>query len=307
MNTTTTTVTTNAYGTTTTQTTVKTTLPNIYNDKGCSGSGKCKGFSVYVPCIADLYGGLRYCQDMFILGKDGQPLDTSRLEYFTMTINNEYDCPVMVKSTDDGSITFEQKKYDGTLFKITPKNFRDYEDDDAFFEVYNTTIMDSSLEVCPDDYDAIIIGRDDTFCKQSGHILFNPFEYYADLAIKITPADDKTADCICELNGMPQSIIPGESTPLMNIMDSCKGAVLKIASMDSYYESTVAEIKEILITCTKGITDQGKIRVCYTGDELNKILPTALHAVFKLKFWETDAEEQGAEYAIPCTSIAVLH
>lgn len=309
--TTTTTVTSNGYGTTTTVQTVKTVLPNVYNDKGCVGTSKCKGFSVYVPCIPDLYGGLRYCQDIFILGKDGQPLDTSRLDYLDITFNNEYDCPVMFMTTQggvrsDGLITFLQKKYDGKLFDITPKNFWEHYDDNTFFEIHNTTVTNSDSELCPDDYDAIVIGKDDGECTQFGYILFNPIKYTSDLAVKITPVEGKEADCVCEVNGMPNATIIGQTTPLIDIIDKGE-AVLKITSLTPYNESSVAEISRIEITCTKGITDQGKVRICYIGEKLAEIPKTALYAVFRLKFLETDAEEMGAEYVIPCTNIAMLH
>lgn len=298
---TTTTITSSAYGTTTSTTTTTTVVPNIYNDKGCgSGTPSCGEYSAYVKCMQDLYAGVGACQEIYILDSNGQPVDIDRIDRIDMTLSNEFECVVM--STGNAiSIESLQSSYDGTLFELNPDNFWDNED--KYFETHNVRVADNDPElICPDDEKAIILGKEENGETLHGHIIFNPFPYTGALYLKIMSNENNEGSCICMLNGLPQIVTLNAKNNVINILDNCDASVLTIMSLNSLYSPSVLKVNSITVSCTKGVTNKGLVKICYDGSKIPEIAGR-LTAEIMLKFNDSDVEA-GATKIIKCVPMA---
>jgi len=298
---TTTTTISSAYGTMTSTTTTTTVVPNIYNDKGCGGgTPSCGEYSAYVKCMQDLYAGVGACQEIYILDSDGQPVDIDRIDRIDMTLSNEFECVVM--STGNAiSIESLQTSYDGPLFELNPDNFWDNED--KYFETHNVRVADNDPElICPDDEKAIIFGKEEDGDVFHGHIIFNPFTYTGALYLKIMSNENNEGSCICMLNGLPQIVTLNAKNSIINILDNCDASVLNIMSLNSLYRPSVLKVNSITVSCTKGVTNKGLVRICYDGSKIPEIAGR-LTAEIMLKFNDSDVEA-GATKIIKCVPMA---
>lgn len=301
MQTTTTTIISNGYTTTTTQTVVK---PDIYNDKGCNSNRNCKTYSAVADCILDLYNGINTCQNVYLFDKDGQLLDTDRLEYVNISLSNEHECVVMDTTSSDGGlyVSFLQETYDGELFEITPDNYYDmYE---KFFDTFNVSIYNTSGSVCPDPENAIVLGNiEGETCVTFGQIIFNPISYMKNLYIEVNSAENNVGYCTCFVNGIPQNIEFNNKTEIINVLDDCDTAVVSVSSFGPEFIQTITSIEKIKFYTTKGFKNKGMIKLCYDGNFIPKI-PGALTATIILKFKDSDKEEKGALHVISCVPVA---
>ena len=305
MATTTTTVST-GYGTSTTTTTTTVVRPDIYNDKGCStGPQSCGNYSAVVKCLADLYAGIDFCQNVYILDPDGNPVDINRIDKIDIAVSNEFGCVVM--TSDDGiSVSSSQSTYYGDLFTITPDDFWDKER--LYFDWHNIRVRDNDSNLdCPDCEKSIVLGyggdETESACPEHGYIIFNPMYHSGDLYVELTPSESNEGHCIGTINGIPIDIKFGEKMPFVNVLKGTEESVISIMSYTANNEPNVAKLDMIKISCDKGYRNKGMISICYDGSSIPAVTGR-LTAEIMLKFNEYDETEQGATKIINCVPLA---
>lgn len=303
MTTNSTTYTTSSYSssgiTTTTTTVVK---PNIYNDMGCDADHSCGvSYTIIPKCVVDLYHGIETCQIVYVLDKNGQPLDLDRLDKIDIKLFNEFDCEVL--NYGYGMyIESLQTTFSGNIVDITPDNF--YDLTDKFFDLYNVKVTnDDPNLICPDDSKAIILGDSNDDIVTFGQIIFNPITYNGDLYVELKSNKDNVGEAICLVNGLPQMITLDKKNRLINILDTSKEANLSIMSVNSEFTQTILMLDEIKLYCTKGFKDKGTIKICYNAAKIPKV-PGRLVAEVILTFSDLDEEEKGASHVISCIHLA---
>ncbi len=295
-----TTTTTTSYGTTTTTTTV-TVKPSIYNDLGCSnGPSSCTGYGAWTNCLVDLYRGIDTNQVLYLLDKDGKPMDLDRIDKIDIMLYNEFGCASM--SIGHGlSVESMQTTHTGNIFDINPDNF--YKMKKLYFDLYNVRVTDNNPEfICPDDSKAIILGETNDDCITFGQIIFNPIIYNGDIYIEAKPHENNVGSAICMVNGLPQKITLGKKNRLINILDDSKDANLSIMSLNSDFEQTILMLDSISVSCTTGYTNKGMLKIFYSGSKIPKI-PGRLTAEIIVTFNEDDEIEKGSTQVIGCVPL----
>ena len=293
---------------------VRTVVPNPYNDGGCYGKQRCKGYYIGVPCLADIYQGVTACQELYLMDGSGNPVDLSRLDYIAMNIFNEYECKILTFSSlgdvqSDGRILFMQGEGERELFRLTPSNFNDRED--LYFVLNNVSVLDSGSDsICPSDTSAIVVGNYGEDCGseltyEAGFVLFNPIDFDGNAYIKVMAEEYNEGECIVRFNGMPHPIAFGEKVSLFNFTESNVG-VLELASYDINGNPSMVRLSEIVFGDDSDKTDIGKFKICYDGNLTSDMIPSFLTATVDLKFKDTDPIEHGAAHVITCVGLGTL-
>lgn len=284
-------------------TTTQTTTNTVY-DKGCGSTPNCSTYNAWTSCIVDLYRGVSTNQIIYLLDKNGKPIDLDRIDKVDVMLYNEYGCAVM--SVGHGlSIEGMQTTYMGDLFKITPDNFQEM--GNKYFDLYNVRVTNDDPElICPDDSKAIILGTVADDEVQFGQIIFNPISYNGDLYLKVEPNEENTGECICKVNGLPERIQLDENNKLINVLDESKDVLITLASFDADFNQTILMLDSISLSCTTGFTDKGMLKIYYSGNRIPKIAGR-LTAEIIITFNDEDDEEKGATKIISCFPMANVH
>lgn len=271
---------------------VKTTAPfqNPYTSGGCSGLTGCADYSAVVKCLVEIYQGIRSCQTIYLVDKDGSLLDTDRLEYIDITLTNEYGCSVYWFSTrgleDYNPIEILQTKINGEVLHLTPDNL--LEQRDVFFDMKNIGIVENMIR----------FGGDGTL----GEMTTVPLEYNDELVIKTSSRENKVLNLVVKVNGSPNPVRVGEDTKLITLSTGSE-AIFDILGCDSNGNVEEVNLDELTIETPALVKDKGAIRICFESYETSHLIPSALNAVITMKFKDDDLAEGGSTHVISCVPI----
>lgn len=254
-----------------------------YASSGCSGQSECGGYSAVMSCLVQIYQGVRTCGTMLLLDKDGNPLDTDRLESVDVTLMNEYGCAVYwFSSTGEeeyNPVTFIQTRVGGEIVAC-------YEYAEFARLVNDETTFIDNCELVEDSSESplLVIGANDGY----GSIILSDITSEGEVYLEMDCGDHDSP--FVKWDGLPRGKI-GERTLLENIC-GCESHVLEFYGRGA--------IKSFELSGDIAVVNKGKILLCIEGYESSRMMPANLSAYITLKFKDDDAEEQGAVHIVDC-------
>lgn len=264
---------------------------NPYTSPGCSGENYCGDYGAVAKCLVDVYQGIRACQTIYLLDKDGTPLDLDGVEWIDVTIMNEYGCSVYWFSTRDmefyNPVEILQRKIDGVLLDVTASDW-EYVRTKHVFDAVNVSVSGGNL----------VLGSP----ERAGEIVFNPVEYRERLVLHVTPGEGNTGRMTARFNGAPNPVPLGEDVELISMFAEDGGAaVLDLTGADSNGNPGEVVVERIEAKTVATVVDKGGIRVCFDERETSYVMPAAISAAVTFKFKEGVAD--GGVHRVTCVRI----
>ena len=269
---------------------------NPYSSTGCSGQSACDGYSAVAKCLIDIWQGVRVCQTIYLIDKNGELLDTDRLDYIDITIQNEYGCSVYWFSSreleDYNPIEFLQRKVEGTMLEITPETLGD---------VLSKSVFDYTKGLVSATEDFVAMGSDDAV----GEIITLPLEYNDSVWMTVVPHEDNEGRLVVKFNGTPNPVVFGQKTELVSLSDSGE-ATLDIMSCDANNNPNEVLFTQLKFDTTALVQNKGAVRICFEEYENAYMMPASVNALVTMKFRDDDPEESGSTYMISCVRIGTV-
>lgn len=264
---------------------------NPYTSPSCSGDNYCGDYGAVAKCLVDVYQGIRACQTIYLLDKDGTALDLDGVEWIDVTIVNEYGCSVYWFSTRDmefyNPIEILQRKIDGTALDATASNWEAVVAK-SVFDASNVSVSGGN----------IVFGSD----GRAGEVVFKPMEYSEKVVLNITPSEGNTGRMVVKFNGAPNPVVFGEDTELIPMLTDDGGlAVLDFIGADSNGKPGTVLVKRIEVKTVAATVDRGGFLICFDERETIDVMPAAINAVVTFKFKEGVAD--GGIHVVSCVRI----
>lgn len=264
---------------------------NPYTSPGCSGDNYCGDYGAVAKCLVDVYQGIRACQTIYLLDKDGTALDLDGVEWIDVTIMNEYGCSVYWFSTRErefyNPIEILQRKIDGTALDATASNWE---------AVVAKSVFDASNVFVSGGN--IVFGSD----GRAGEVVFKPIEYSEKVVLNVTPSEGNTGRMVVKFNGAPNPVVFGEDAELIPMLTDDGGlAVLDFIGTDSNGKPGTVLVKRIGVKTVAAAVDRGGFLICFDERETIDAMPAAINAVVTFKFKEGVAD--GGIHVVPCVRI----
>ena len=287
--------------------TVYTTTANVVSQqyanpytKSCNGLGACTSYGAVVKCLTSIYQGVRACQTIYLLDKDGNLLDTDRLDYVTVALQNIYGCNVGgfdSRNLSDGAIAFPQVKYDGEVFKITPENFNDimFGGGSPMFSVNEDVIQLHNGN--------IVVNAGDT----ATIFMTEPIEYNEKVVVDAR-VREPYGDPVLTMraNGSPNILPPNEEYELIMLTESDEGCMLEFGIATSGEDAGFI-LDEMTIRTVAGISHQGEVQICFSEGSTANMVPSSLTATVMFKFKDDDEIEHGSTQVVTCVPIGTVY
>ena len=264
-------------------------VKNPYTSTGCAGEQYCGDYSAVAKCLIDIYQGIRTCQTIYILDKDGTPLDLDGVEWIDITIANEYGCNVYWFSTRErefyNPIVILQKKIDGTLLKANASNWNSFVTKHVFDKT-NIAIENN----------AIVFGGSGV-----GEVVLNPVEYNEKLVLRITPTETNKGKMFARFNGSPNPIKFNSDNELISMTSDGGVGVVDLVGADSNNTPNVVSVSEIELKTVAVVQEKGGVKICFDEKETIDVMPAAINAVVTFKFKKGVAD--GGIHVISCVKV----
>lgn len=274
-------------------------VKNPYTSAGCSGASHCNDYTAVTKCLIDIYQGIRACQTIYLLDKNGELLDLDRLEWIDLTIMNEFGCSVYWFSTLEkeyyNNIEILQKDIKGTILSVNFENWNDFLQNNVFDYTENLVGI---INNC------IFVGNN----KEVGEIIFNPVKYNDRLYITLTPCSGyEDITTVVKMNGSPNPVKLGETTELISVTGDDGNAMLDIVSQDPNRNVVEIYLSNIELSTNARIQNKGAIKVCFESYETMHMMPANLTGVLTFKFKNDDPEEEGSVHVVDCIGIGRVY
>lgn len=269
---------------------------NPYTSTGCSGQSACDGYSAVAKCLIDIWQGVRACQTIYLIDKNGELLDTDRLEYVDITIRNEYGCSVYWFSSrgleDYNPVEFLQEKVSGELLDITP---------DTLGKVLAESVLDYTKGLVTAGEGFVALGSDDAI----GEIVTLPLGYTDSVYLTATEHESNYGRLVVKFNGTPNPVQFGQRTELHSLSDNGE-AILDIMSCDASNNPNEVLFSELRFETTALVRNKGAVRICFEAYENSYMMPASVNALVTMKFRDDDPEEAGNTYMVSCVRIGTV-
>lgn len=264
----------------------------------CSGQSACASYGALTKCGIDIWQGVRACQTIYLVGKDGNLIDTDRLDYVTVTAENVFGCKVYwfdSRGTEDTNpIEFLQSKFDGEMFHINADNFNDimFGSNSPMFDVDEDSIFLSDGQI------KVVSGG----C--TAPFITVPLEYSEHISVRAGISDETgSLKLTMRANGAPNVIQPNEDNEIVMLTESTDKCMLEfgVSGEGSF------TLDDMVFVTNAGISNKGAVRVCFEDYETKYMIPSVLTGTVVFKFKDDDPTEQGSVQVVKCVPIGTVH
>lgn len=291
------------------QQTAQSTNPYL---KSCNGQA-CTGYTAVTKCGIDIWQGVRACQTIYLIDKEGNLVDTDRLDYVNVTVENIFGCNVYwfdSRGTEDTNpIEFLQSKFDGEMLRINADNFNDimFGSNSPMFDVDEDSIFleNGMIRVVSENCSTPFITVPLEYSEHIGvtlNIAGEGEDSSSGSGSGTGPVPTTVPKLVMRANGSPNIVRSGETTELIILTESEDGCVLEFG-LDGKGDFI---LEDMVFTTNAGVSNKGAIRICFEDYETKELVPSVLTATVMFKFKDDDEVEQGSVQVVKCVPIGTV-